>query len=107
MLYNCAWLFKILDKVIHSKSLSTEQLHIQWTASQWTKWGVQKKTQWLASYLLKHYWSVFPRVGYHMRCSQTCTNKRNLKYPLKRIMGYNIKVPIASKPAKLRRTYER
>jgi hypothetical protein len=48
MLYNCAWLFKILDKVIHSISLSTEQLHIQWTASQWTKWVVQKKRQWFA-----------------------------------------------------------
>jgi hypothetical protein len=40
-------------------------------------------------------------VGY-----QICTSKRNLMYPLKRIMGYNIKVPVTSKPAKLPRTYD-
>ena len=57
--------------------------------------------------LLKHNWSAGPRGGYHRRCYLTCTSKRNLKYPLKRIMGYNIKVPVTSKPAKLPRTYDR
>jgi len=47
-----ARLFKILDKVIHWKSLSTGQLLIQWTASQWIKLVVQKQRQWLASYPL-------------------------------------------------------
>jgi hypothetical protein len=49
MLYNCARLFKILDKVIHSIRLSTEQLHIQWTASQWTNGLFKSKDNgWLA-----------------------------------------------------------
>jgi len=47
-----ARLFKILDKVIHCKSLSTGQLLIQWTASQWIQLVVQKQRQWLASYPL-------------------------------------------------------
>ena len=33
--------------------------------------------------------------------------KRNLKYPLKRIMCYNIKVSVTTKSAKLPRTYDR
>jgi hypothetical protein len=43
-----ARLFKILDKVIHWKSLSTGQLFIQWTANQWIQLAVQKQRQWLA-----------------------------------------------------------
>jgi len=45
-------LFKILDKVIHWIKLSTGQLLIQWTASQWIKLVVQKQRQWLARYSL-------------------------------------------------------
>ena len=47
-----ARLFKILDKVIHWIKLSTGQLLIQWTASQWIKLVVQKQRQWLARYPL-------------------------------------------------------
>ena len=45
-------LFKILDKVIHWIRLSTGQLLIQWTASQWIKLVVQKQRQGLARYPL-------------------------------------------------------
>ena len=45
-------LFKILEKVIHWKSLSTGQLLIQWTASQWITLIVQKQRLWLTSYPL-------------------------------------------------------
>jgi hypothetical protein len=57
--------------------------------------------------LLKHYWSVGPRGGYQRRCYQTCTSKRNLKYPMKRKMDYNVKVPVTSKPDKQPRTHDR
>jgi hypothetical protein len=55
--------------------------------------------------LLKRYWSACPRGGYHKRCYQTCTRKRNMKYPLKRKMDDNVKVPVTSKPGKVPRTY--
>ena len=35
------------------------------------------------------------------------TSKRNLKYPMKRKMDYNVKVPVTSKPDNLPRTYDR
>jgi hypothetical protein len=35
------------------------------------------------------------------------TSKRNQKYPLKRKMDDNVKVPVTSKPDKLPRTYDR
>jgi hypothetical protein len=51
-LSNWAWLFKILDKVIHWIRLCTGQLLIQSTASQWLKLADQKQRQWLDSYSL-------------------------------------------------------
>ena len=56
---------------------------------------------------LKHYWSARPRSGYHRRCYQAYTCKRNLKYTLKRKIDDNVKVPVTSKPAKLPRIYDR
>jgi hypothetical protein len=47
--------------------------------------------------LLKHYWSAYARGGCPRRCYQTCTSKRNLKYPLKRKIDDNVKVPVTSK----------
>jgi len=41
-----------------------------------------------------------------MRCYQTFTSERNLKYPLKRKMDDNVKVPVTNKPDKLPRTYD-
>jgi hypothetical protein len=57
--------------------------------------------------LLKYYWSAGPRVGYQLRCYQTFSSKRNLKFPLERKMDENIKVPVTSKPGKVPRTYNR
>ena len=51
--------------------------------------------------LLKHYWSAGPRGGYQWRCYQTFTSKRNLKYPLKRKMDDNVKLPVINKQDKL------
>ena len=56
--------------------------------------------------LLKRYWSACPRGGYKKRCYKTCTRKRNMKYPLKRKMDDNVKVPVTSKPGKAPRIYD-
>jgi hypothetical protein len=89
-LSNWARLFKILDKVIHWIRLSTGQLLIQWTASQWLKLVDQKQRQWLDSYPLDNILSCGQLPWFFCTSSSKAIQAKNLKKGLLRSATFQV-----------------
>jgi hypothetical protein len=89
-LSNWARLFKILDKVVHWIRLSTGQLLIQWTASQWLKLVDQKQRQWLDSYPLDNILSCGQLPWFFCTSSSKAIQAKNLKKGLLRSATFQV-----------------